>query len=103
MPRHRKNALPELRVANHKATPIDEGKEDGGPSNLTRAEWAREALSLFARSTRMLSDTNEEDLETIVSDFLADLMHLCRLNGLDFEQRLDNARIHHEAERRGEE
>jgi hypothetical protein len=42
------------------------------------------------------------DAEDIVSDLLADLMHLCDKRKIDFEAELERARYHYEAEKHGE-
>ena len=60
------------------------------PTNDDRAGWAAVGLGAFARVTNM--DTAGEDNETILGDFLADLMHFCEREGIDFENTLTGAR-----------
>ena len=43
-----------------------------------------------------------EDDHTVISDMLADLMHLSAVRGLDWDAMLRKARTHAEAERAGE-
>ena len=37
-----------------------------------------------------------------VTDILADLMHFCDYEGVDFAAALSSARMHHDAEKKGE-
>lgn len=57
-------------------------------TNEQRVQAAREAL-------RNVDDEN-------VCDLLANLMHYCEAEGFDFDGALNNARVHYQAERRGE-
>jgi hypothetical protein len=41
----------------------------------------------------------DEDLSS-VADMLADLLHFCEAEDVDFDRALDTARMHHEAERK---
>ncbi len=65
------------------------------PTNTDRAEWAMKALQGFAATTGL--DIEEEFTEA-VGDLVADLMHLCVENEVDFELVLQNARSNFEAE-----
>lgn len=56
------------------------------------------AYRVLARYAREIGDPNAETA-TLVSDILADLMHLCEHDGLSFDNRLKLARLHWEAER----
>ena len=56
------------------------------PSNNDRADWAKSALDVFAKETGLISDTNEETLETIVGDFLCNLRHLCERENIPIDQ-----------------
>lgn len=69
--------------------------------NDNRAAWAATALNAFADVTMM--NTAGEDGETILGDLLADLMHWCDRNGVDFNDMLERARDHYEEETRPEE
>lgn len=97
-----RSGIPPLVLTHPSATALDAHDARGTASNLARAEWAREALERFARRSGLLSSRTQEDFETIVSDFLADLLHLCRMNDVDFDECADRARANHDAERRGE-
>lgn len=66
------------------------------PTNQIRAEWAQAALDTFAAITRM--DTAGEETETILGDLLANFMHLCHQQNLDFVCLLGAGRTHFEAE-----
>jgi hypothetical protein len=41
--------------------------------------------------------------ESFISDLLADLMHFCAFEGIDFAQRISMAEMHYEAEKDGSE
>lgn len=56
--------------------------------NRDRAEWARQLLEIFPYSGD----------EAGIRDILADLMHLCREDGRDFEEELRVARDNFESE-----
>lgn len=49
--------------------------------NKERAEWARKAMDVVY----------EDDTEGNIGDILVDIMHLCKQEGLDFNQRLMTA------------
>jgi hypothetical protein len=74
-------------------------------NNWIRATWAGEALKVFARRTGTLIS---EELDTVLQDLLADLMHLADAlqqgGGMErnFDELLERARRCHEEERRGE-
>lgn len=69
------------------------------PTNSERASWARQALATFARLTGQdRSGDLQHDLPSVVGDLLADLMHFCRRQGVDFDACLDTARSHHSVE-----
>lgn len=59
--------------------------------NDNRALWAEDALAAFMAST----GTDEDDA---VADLLADLMHYCDFNGLDFEAELARAERNYQGE-----
>lgn len=64
--------------------------------NMTRAADALKALTVFAESQRM--SIEKEGLETVAADMLANTMHLCALNGVDFQAVVTMARAHYDAE-----
>lgn len=43
----------------------------------------------------------DEDLSS-VADMLADLLHFCDAQGVDFDRALDTGRMHHDAEKKGD-
>ena len=59
-------------------------------TNENRADWADHAMRAFAHTTGM--DHAGEDQETVLQDLLADLMHLCDRDGMDFERAASSAR-----------
>lgn len=63
-------------------------------TNLLRAYWAEQAITVF----RALSGT---DLEDALGDLLCDLMHWADAQGYDFALALARAEDHHEAEHEG--
>ncbi|MGK5496415.1 hypothetical protein [Streptomyces sp. URMC 125] len=73
-------------------------------ANLTRAHWALAGLEAFASRTgqaSMLDGTAnipDDIFMEIAGDFLADLFHLARLNGIDPDSLVGRAREHFEAE-----
>lgn len=67
--------------------------------NNDRAEWADEAIRTFASTTNM--DSAGEDDQTILTDLLGDLMHWCDRAGIDFNARVDMARLHYDEETNG--
>ena len=50
------------------------------------------------RSAGAIEAYSDDDTRTNLVDFLADAMHWCHLNGHCFEDVLDTARMHFEAE-----
>lgn len=65
-------------------------------NNGERAALAAEALWLFATRTGLERDG--EALETVLTDFLADMLHLCRQTGTEFSGITGTAEMHFEAE-----
>jgi len=63
--------------------------------NRERAMWAAIGLEAFGNSTGI---SQEDEFDTVVGDFLADLMHLCDKNGVNFETLLEKGRNHYESE-----
>lgn len=71
------------------------------PTNDDRAEWALEAGKVFAKRTGLSVDADE--LTCVISDLIADLMHLARKRGYDAEHLLDNGASHFRIEVQEEE
>lgn len=66
-------------------------------TNLQRAENGRDmAESALGPKARM----GLEDYESGLEDALANLLHFARRYEIDFEDSLNTARMHHEAEKR---
>lgn len=65
------------------------------PSNDDRAQWAKVGIDAFAKETGL----DNEELETAVSDFLADLMHFCDQEKIDFNLCLSRGQGHYLEER----
>ena len=61
------------------------------PTNLERAGWAGAALRHFQSSTGT-------DDDTVLPDLLCDLQHWANREAINFEDALDTARMHHQAE-----
>lgn len=68
------------------------------PENMNddRAEWAAAAIHAFGHTTRMIQAG--EDHDTIVCDLIADIMHWCDRNEVDFDDCLRIATNHYSAE-----
>lgn len=64
--------------------------------NTTRAERALSTLVIHGSDT--CGNIIEEDVETVLSDLLADIKHLCRMNDVDFDACLGRGDRHHDAE-----
>lgn len=64
--------------------------------NGDRTALVAEALWLFATRTGL--DRDGEALETVLTDFLADMLHLCRQTGTEFSGITGTAEMHFEAE-----
>ena len=58
-------------------------------NNIDRAERVKQALVGFAEEY-----PEGEEVSTMVVDHLADVMHLCRMNGIDFDDCLRIAQHH---------
>ena len=68
------------------------------PTNNQRADWAMHGLLAFAEITGLRNERNQEDLDIIVGDFLADLMHLCDSEEIDIESMMQRADSHYREE-----
>lgn len=67
----------------------------GAVTNEQRADLAYRTLLYFAQ----LEGLNSSDIyDAAITDLLADLMHLCRQSGPDFNEHLRVATDHHNAE-----
>ena len=77
-----------LKVFRVKPAPLP---PDPDGMNFDRASWADQAISAFRGAT----GTDREDA---LSDLLADLMHWADRAGYGFDEALDRARAHYEAE-----
>lgn len=78
------------------ASPEHIRDEDYQADNTARASFAATALVAFVKRV------GENEMETNVSDLLADLMHLSDALGIDFDNAVYAGRNHYEAEIRGE-
>lgn len=70
--------------------------EDPKADNHQRAAFAADALKQFAVTHGL------DEIDTVMSDFLGDFMHLCDGLGISFEAMVDRARFHYDLEIRGE-
>lgn len=66
---------------------------DPDKMNDDRAEWAGAAVSTFEQQVYLVP--NCEPKQTILGDLLANLMHWCDRNGVDFNQALQVGREHY--------
>ncbi len=56
--------------------------------NLQRAAWAENAMDTFTRETfgrRLFVVMCSEDREDAAADMISDLLHLCRISGIDVD------------------
>jgi hypothetical protein len=71
------------------------GKDDVfGMSNETRAELAGNAVARFMQDTGL----ENEDMETGITDLLADILHLCDKEGIDIDRCKRMASYHYTEE-----
>lgn len=84
-----RKAHPLAKAAVKKLPPDPDGQNDD------RAEWAAQSLDAFQAATGT-------DLCDAVPDLLCDLMHWCDRNNTNFNQMLDRAQRHYQAETTGE-
>ncbi len=71
------------------------------PTNADRARWAKNALAVFTAETYGGDhpDTMDRgDLETVIYDLIADLLHFAARQGFDTDEILRSASFHFEAE-----
>lgn len=61
--------------------------------NSRRAAWAEEALRVFCKQTGVSIDG--DGYETVISDFLADLMHLADREEVSFSECSNRADMHY--------
>lgn len=64
--------------------------------NLLRARWAEEALEVFCKETGVSFE--DDGYETVISDFLANLMHLADREKVSFAECSIRADGHYAAE-----
>lgn len=64
-------------------------------TNEDRADWAAVACEAFADIT---GQNMEEDLPAIIGDLIANLLHLANQQGMCAADRLENGRMHYDAE-----
>lgn len=64
--------------------------------NAKRAGWVEKALKTFCRQTGQNMDV--DGFEEVASDFIADLMHLARSKGIEFEVLIEKAEFHYGCE-----
>lgn len=71
------------------------------PTNEDRAEWARAGVWAFGEETNQIrkDGSMNDELETITQDLLSDIMHLCDVEGFDFDDVLRRARGNYDEER----
>ena len=72
-------------------------EDDGRDQNVRRAAWAREAVAAFQNET---GQDDSDGLDTLLTDLLCDLLHLCDQEGLEFQSILLLAKTHYDAEAR---
>jgi hypothetical protein len=65
------------------------------PSNDDRAEWALEACEAFGESTGL---SVKDELETVITDLIANLLHLCDRNGISGDEAIERAQMHYDCE-----
>ena len=64
-------------------------------TNEDRAAWAEAACEAFAEIT---GQEMESELPEIIGDLIANLLHLANQKGMRAEDRLENGRMHYDAE-----
>ena len=65
------------------------------PTNADRAERAYRTILTYQQR----NDPGDENFDVVTVDFLADLMHEVRMHqGDDFDELIERARAHHDAE-----
>lgn len=77
----------------NRATPAEIRRKCKNSANL-----ARRTVKFYAEK----AGSTENELETNVTDLLADLVHLCNAKGIDFDKALLQAFRYHEAEVTGD-
>ena len=65
-------------------------------TNEDRAIAARQTLDYFLSIV-----SNDDDVETLATDLLADMLHLLDQEGIDFERVMTSAENHFQLEREG--
>lgn len=67
------------------------------PTNKDRADHAGDHVAVYTRGRGL---DPEVDLQSSIGDFLADLMHFCAEEKIDFDRALRQARRHFHEERK---
>ena len=70
----------------------------GVPTNAERAERVQKILKAYAEEMYGTDDPDPEELLTAAGDLLADFLHYCSQEELDFDDAIRVARMHFEAE-----
>ena len=68
---------------------------DGPVRNYHRAHWAKSACEAFANHT---GQSVEFELDDIIGDLIADMMHLAHQRGIDPYKQVEDGIMHYEAE-----
>lgn len=61
------------------------------PTNEDKADFAHHAVRTYMKATGL---TRADGLETAIGDLLADLMHLCRIESVDWDFLVLQAKAH---------
>lgn len=72
---------------------VEHHRKTGEPSNRQRAEWGKSGLDAFVETVGDAGDPLDN-----MGDLLCDLMHLCKVQRLEFEDVLERARHHYDIE-----
>lgn len=76
----------------------DSDTDESGSTPRKRAQNAYDALIQF---TDFGCDEPETELETYMGDMVANMLHLCRLKGINFDEVVRRGQMHHDVERHG--
>jgi hypothetical protein len=67
------------------------------PHNVGRAAKVVNSLAIYAE-INFSKNFEDEEAETVISDFVCDLQHVCRMSGVSFAEVIRRAESHFEAE-----
>lgn len=73
----------------------DDKAPDMPAMNLERASWALKAIEAFGETNGV---SYEHEPDSAIADLLADIMHLCDRDKIDFDAALDKGRRYYNAE-----